>query len=69
MILWRDKYYPTPVIILPLGPFLMLHQKTSATLHPLRSYWIRKSYLEYLYKALSSLKPNELSESLQGNDP
>ena len=49
--------------------FFMLHQRTSATLHPLRSYWIRKPHLEYLHEALSSPKLVELPESLQGPDP
>jgi len=69
MILWQDKYHPHTSEILPFGLFLMLHQRTSATIHPPRSYWIRKSHLENLYKALRISEPNERPENLQGLDP
>jgi len=44
----------------------MLHQRTSATPHPLRSYWFQKSHLEYLHDVLNSPELDELPESLKG---
>ena len=44
----------------------MLHQRTYAIPHPLRSYWFQKPHLEYLHEVLNSLEPDALTESLQG---
>jgi len=67
-VLWREIYTtPTPVIILSLGPVLDAPLKNIYHT-PLGSYWIRKSHLEYLHKALSSPEPDKWPESLQRLD-